>query len=136
MRIKSKTFLWSVIIAIATVGFIALFDIILPSKRVDITEHGWGFYIVLLIVIFVILLFNLCRIDVEKEEKVNHKSQFIYNTVFSVIFLILATQHFLAHDSVRDWVLAIIFTAALPKEVRSAVQSYRSWKGSNQSDEK
>ena len=136
MRIKSKTFLWSAIIAIASVGIVALIDILLPSKRMEISEHGWLFYIVLLIVVFAILMLNLCRIDEEKEERVNNKSDFIKGIVFSAMFLILAVDHYIEHENLRDWVFAIIFTAALPMEIRSTIQSYKSWKNSNQSDEK
>lgn len=136
MGIKQKNLLWSSIIAIAVVGIVALFDILLPSKQAEISEHGWGFYIVLLIVVFAILMLNLCRIDEEKEGRVNNKFDFIKGIVFSAMFLILAIEHYLDHENLRDWVFAIIFTAALPMEIRSTVQSYKSWKNSNQSDEK
>lgn len=136
MGIKPKTLLWSAIISIASVGIVALFDILLPSKRVDISERGWGFYIVLLIVVFAILMLNLCRIDEEKEGRVNNKSDFIKGIVFSAMFLILAVDHYIEHENLRDWVFAIIFTAALPMEIRSTIQSYKSWKNSKQSDEK
>ena len=136
MGIKPKTLLWSSIIAIAVVGIVALFDILLPSKQAEISEHGWGFYILLLIVVFAILMLNLCRIDEEKEGRVNNKFDFIKGIVFSAMFLLLAVDHYVEHENLRDWVLAIIFTAALPMEIRSAVQSYKSWKNSKQSDEK
>lgn len=136
MRIKSKTFLWSAIIAIASVGIVALIDILLPSKRMEISEYGWLFYIVLLIVVFAILMLSLCRIDEEKEGRVNYKSDFIKGIVFSAMFLILAVDHYLEHENLRDWVFAIIFSAALPMEIRSTIQSYKSWKNSKQSDEK
>lgn len=136
MGIKQKNLLWSSIIAIAVVGIVALFDILLPSKQAEISEHGWGFYIVLLIVVFAILMLNLCRIDEEKEGRVNNKFDFIKGIVFSAMFLILAIEHYLDHENLRDWVFAIIFTAALPMEIRSTVQSYKSWKNSNQSNEK
>ena len=136
MKLKPKTLLWSSIIAIAVVGIVALFDILLPSKQAEISEHGWGFYILLLIVVFAILMLNLCRIDEEKEGRVNNKFDFIKGIVFSAMFLLLAVDHYVEHENIRDWVLAIIFTAALPMEIRSALQSYKSWKNSNQSDEK
>ena len=136
MKLKPKTLLWSSIIAIAVVGIVALFDILLPSKQAEISEHGWGFYILLLIVVFAILMLNLCRIDEEKEGRVNNKFDFIKGIVFSAMFLLLAVDHYVEHENLRDWVLAIIFTAALPMEIRSALQSYKSWKNSNQSDEK
>ena len=136
MGIKQKNLLWSSIIAIAVVGIVALFDILLPSKQAEISEHGWGFYILLLIVVFAILMLNLCRIDEEKEGRVNNKFDFIKGIVFSAMFLLLAVDHYVEHENLRDWVLAIIFTAALPMEIRSAVQSYKSWKNSKQSDEK
>ena len=136
MKLKPKTLLWSSIIAIAVVGIVALFDILLPSKQAEISEHGWGFYILLLIVVFAILMLNLCRIDEEKEGRVNNKFDFIKGIVFSAMFLLLAVDHYVEHENLRDWVLAIIFTAALPMEIRSALQSYKSWKNSNLSDEK
>ena len=136
MKLKPKTLLWSSIIAIAVVGIVALFDILLPSKQAEISEHGWGFYILLLIVVFAILMLNLCRIDEEKEGRVNNKFDLIKGIVFSAMFLLLAVDHYVEHENLRDWVLAIIFTAALPMEIRSALQSYKSWKNSNQSDEK
>lgn len=136
MKLKPKTLLWSSIIAIAVVGIVALFDILLPSKQSEISEHGWGFYILLLIVVFAILMLNLCRIDEEKEGRVNNKFDFIKGIVFSAMFLLLAVDHYVEHENLRDWVFAIIFTAALPMEIRSTVQSYKSWKNSNQSDEK
>ena len=136
MGIKPKTLLWSAIISIASVGIVALFDILLPSKRMEITGHGWLFYIVLLIIVFAILMLNLCRIDEEKEGRVNNKSDFIKGIVFSAMFLILAVDHYIEHENLRDWVFAIIFTAALPMEIRSTIQSYKSWKNSKQSDEK
>lgn len=136
MKLKPKTLLWSSIIAIAVVGIVALFDILLPSKQAEISEHGWGFYILLLIVVFTILMLDLCRIDEEKEGRVNNKFDFIKGIVFSAMFLLLAVDHYLEHENLRDWVFAIIFTAALPMEIRSTVQSYKSWKNSNQSDEK
>ena len=136
MKLKPKTLLWSSIIAIAVVGIVALFDILLPSKQAEISEHGWGFYILLLIVVFAILMLNLCRIDQEKEGRVNNKFDFIKGIVFSAMFLLLAVDHYVEHENLRDWVFAIIFTAALPMEIRSAVQSYKSWKNSNQSDDK
>ena len=136
MKLKPKTLLLSSIIAIAVVGIVALFDILLPSKQAEISEHGWGFYILLLIVVFAILMLNLCRIDEEKEGRVNNKFDFIKGIVFSAMFLLLAVDHYVEHENLRDWVFAIIFTAALPMEIRSALQSYKSWKNSNQSDEK
>ena len=136
MGIKPKTLLWSSIIAIAVVGIVALFDILLPSKQAEISEHGWGFYILLLIVVFAILMLNLCRIDEEKEGRIKNKFDFIKGIVFSAMFLLLAVDHYVEHENLRDWVFAIIFTAALPMEIRSTVQSYKSWKNSNQSDEK
>ena len=136
MKLNPKTLLWSSIIAIAAVGIVALFDILLPSKQAEISEHGLGFYILLLIVVFAILMLNLCRIDEEKEGGVNNKFDFIKGIVFSAMFLILAVDHYLDHENIRDWVFAIIFTVALPMEIRSTVQSYKSWKNSNQSDEK
>ena len=57
MKLKPKTLLWSSIFAIAVVGIVALFDILLPSKQAEISEHGWGFYILLLIVDAALLLF-------------------------------------------------------------------------------
>lgn len=136
IKLKPKTLLWSSIIAITVVGIVALFDILLPSKQAEISEHGWGFYILLLIVVFAILMLNLCRIDEEKEGRVNNKFDFIKGIVFSAMFLLLAVDHYVEHENLRDWVLAIIFTAALPMEIRSALQSYKSWKNSNLSDEK
>ena len=136
MKLKPKTLLWSSIIAIAVVGIVALFDILLPSKQAEISEHGWGFYILLLIVVFTILMLDLCRIDEEKEGRVNNKFDFIKGIVFSAMFLLLAVDHYVEHENLRDWVFAIIFTAALPMEIRSTVQSYKSWKNSNLSDEK
>ena len=135
MKIKPKTFLWSGIIAIASVGIVALLNFLLPSKHVDMSEHGWGFYLLLLFVIFAILMLELCRIDEEKEDRVNHKFEFIKSIVFSAMFLFLAVYHYVEHENLRDWVFAIIFTAALPMEIRSAVQSYKSWKGSDLPDE-
>lgn len=136
MNNKPKTILWSATTAIVFVGIVALLDIILPSKRADISETGWGFYIVLLLVVFFILMLNLCRIDEEKEERERNKFDFIKDIVFSAMFLLLAVEHYIAHEDIQDWVFAIIFTAALPMEIRSAVHNYRMWKKSNQSDER
>ena len=67
MKLKSKTLLWSSIIAIAVVGIVALFDILLPSKQAEISEHGWGFYILLLI-IFGALIIPAGKTDLQNKE--------------------------------------------------------------------
>ena len=72
-------------------------------------------------------MLNLCRIDEEKEGRVNNKFDFIKGIVFSAMFLLLAVHHYIEHEDLRDWVFAIIFTAALPMEIRSTVQSYKNW---------
>lgn len=127
-RFNPKTLLWSIVISVAAVGIVALFDFLLPTKNTSLSEHGWGFYILLLVVCFLIILGSLSKVDAEKEDRVNYKHEFIRDTIFSALFLFLAFEHYSSHETVRDWVFAIIFTIGLPMEIKSAIKNYKRWK--------
>lgn len=65
----------------------------------------------------------------------DNKSKFIRHLVLSALFLFLAIDNYSAHETVHDWVLAVIFTIAFPMEVSNAVNSYRFWKLKQNSSE-
>ncbi len=127
MTKKQKNILLSAIISMVATGFIALLDHLIPSSRQAADSHGWGFYLILCAVAFFISLDSLL-----KNETVNPRYTFIRSVIFTALFLFLAISHFSTHETTRDWVFAIVFTIAIPFEIRKAVDSYRNWKNKSE----
>lgn len=131
MNTRLKNIMLSAVISIAATGFAAALHQLLPSSNQPGDGHDVWYYLLLCAVIFFIVMNSLYQ-----NAAVNSKHMFTRSVIFSLLFLFLAISHFSAHETARDWVFAIVFTIAIPFEVKKAVDSYRNWKSSEETTSK